>query len=148
MKKNIKPLQATEESMGEMKDNSQMNLAFIQVVHKVDDLRVFMREVWRVTKTDGVVQIIAPYHSSTMAWQDPETKRAINEMTFMHFGKEWRKKNNIKWSKEDEVLNFSVEKIDHAISPEYNGKSQDAVQYALAHFMNVATNLNIVLRKK
>ena len=45
------------------------------------------------------------------------------------------------------LLYDKVERTDYAISPEYEGKAQEAVQSAAGHFWNVILDINTTLRK-
>lgn len=100
----------------------------------------FWSEVWRVLKPGGAVIVTAPYYTSVQSVLFP---RQIAELTFMQLNAEWRKANN--WPKAD--YNFTVEKMDYNISPEFQGRAQDAIQYHAAHAWNVVTDISVILRK-
>jgi SAM-dependent methyltransferase len=144
-KKEIKPIELKTELPLPYKDESQLNVVLMNQYHKLDDPIDFLNEVWRILKPGGVIQIATPYFSSSKAWFDPETKRAVGEGTFYFFNKKWREGN--KANNPRIKTDFIVEKIDHAVSQEFVGKSQDTVQYALAHFWNVASDILVMLRK-
>ncbi len=126
------------------KDNSQKQLVATHVIQRVDDVFEFMDEVWRVLKKDGTIQISVPYYTSVRATQDPTHKRAISEASFVYFSKKWREINKIPY---DVKCDLEVVSINHAISQEYQGKSQEAIQYAITHYWNVVTDIIVVLKK-
>lgn len=114
-------------------------------IEHVDDLCEFMNELWRIMKPGGIAKFVAPYYTSVRAWQDPTHKRAISEPMFFYFDREWRKQNKLLHYPID--TNFKVEGFSHVTTDEFAGKSQDAVQYAVAHYWNVVADIHVLLRK-
>lgn len=111
-----------------------------------DGLFDFFNEVWRIMKPGARARFVVPYYASVRSIQDPTHHRAIGEPTFLYFNAEWRKVNRLEHY--PIKANFDIEKIDHAVSEEYVGKSQEAVQFAAAHYWNVVNDIAVTLIKK
>lgn len=111
-----------------------------------DPLFQFMDEIYRILKPGGIARFIAPYYTSVRAFQDPTHLRFISEPMFQYFTKPWRKLNKLEHY--PVTCDFEIVKIDHAISEEMNGKSQEAVAYNAMHVWNVVHDIMVTLRKK
>lgn len=105
----------------------------------------FMNELWRIMKTEATITFIAPYYTSQRSVQDPTHMRSIGEATFLYVDADWRKMNRLTHYPVD--TNFKVVSINHSISEEFTGKSQEAVMYAGTHYFNVISDIIVVLRK-
>lgn len=105
----------------------------------------FFDEVYRVLKPGGTFQSVTPYYMSGRAFQDPTHQRFITEATFLYLTKDWRKLNKLEHYPVS--CNFTIEKIDHAVSEEFRGRSQEAVQYEAQHSWNVVNDILVTLRK-
>ena len=114
-------------------------------IEHVPDLMAFMNEIGRILKVGSRVMFIAPYYTSIRAWQDPTHVRAISEASFLYYGKEWRKINRLEHYPIN--CNFKIESINYAFDTEWRDKSADAIQYAMKHFWNVASDIQVILRK-
>lgn len=125
-------------------DNSQGEIYATHILQRVDDVYKFMDEAWRILKKDGLLNISAPYYTSVRATQDPTHKRLISEASFVYFSKKWRQANNIPG---DIKCDLEIVSINHAVSQEYQGKSQEALQYAIQHYWNVVSDIIVVLKK-
>lgn len=110
-----------------------------------DPLFAFMDELWRILTPGGTVKFICPYYTSVRAWQDPTHHRVISEPMFFYFDHEWRKVNALLHYPIH--TNFKVEKIEHAVSEEYIGRPQEAIQYAANHYWNVILDITVLLKK-
>ena len=112
-----------------------------------DGLFHFMDECYRILKKGGKMTIICPYYTSHRAWGDATHTRAINEMSFLYFNEEWRnqKFNDVKHYPIH--CNFIMENVNFNINPQWQGKSQEALQYALQHNWNVADDIIVTLKK-
>lgn len=53
------------------------------ILEHITDLRMIQRELARVIKTGGILNIIVPYYLSPDAWGDPTHCRAFSEQSFM-----------------------------------------------------------------
>ena len=114
-------------------------------VEHTSDLITFMDEICRILKKDGKATIIAPYYSSMRAWQDPTHKRAISEATFMYFNKGWREQNKLDHYniKSDFDFNYG-----YMIDPLWASKNEETRAFAIAHYINIVTDIQITLTKK
>lgn len=110
-----------------------------------DPFYQFFDEVFRCLKPGGVIRTITPYYANGRAFQDPSHQRFITEGTFLYLTKPWRKMNKLEHY--PVKCDFLIEKIDHAISEEYNGRAQEAVQHAALHSWNVVNDILVTLRK-
>ena len=128
-----------------LKDESVDRIHCAYFVHRVEDLVKFMDEMYRVLKKGSTISIVAPYYSSIRATQDPTTKRLISEVVFSMFNKKAREAGG--FSHYTVKSDFEIASINHSVSEEFKGRSQDAVAYAAAHYHNVIHDVSIVLKK-
>ena len=105
----------------------------------------FFDEVYRILKPGGLARFIVPYYSSVRAFQDPTHLRYITEPTFNYLTKTWREMNKL--THYPVKCDFEIVKLDHAVSEEFTGKSQEAVAYSAMHMWNTVMDLQIILRK-
>lgn len=111
-----------------------------------DPMFQFMDEIYRILKPGGIARFICPYYTSVRAFQDPTHQRFISEPMFNYFNKKWREELN-QLGHYPVKCDFEIIKLDHAVSEEFKGKSQDAVAYQAMHMWNVIMDLQIMLRK-
>lgn len=114
------------------------------VEHTADLVR-FMDETYRILKVGGKCSIQAPYYSSFRATMDPTHRRNISEMTFLYFNKEWREKNLLGQYAIKSDFDFSYGYI---LDPEWNNRSRETQQFAIKHYINVVTDINVILTKR
>lgn len=114
-------------------------------VEHTSDLIKFMDEVYRILKPGGKIKIIAPYYNSIRCWQDPTHKRAISEATFFYFNKEWREANKLDHYNIKCDFDFSY---GYELTPEWANRSEEARNFAIAHYTNVINDVHVVLTKK
>lgn len=117
----------------------------------------FFDEIYRILKpakfdpnnpniaTQGVARIVCPYYSSIRAWQDPTHQRAISEASFLYLNKEWRIANKLDHYPVSCDFDFSYGYI---MSPEWQNRSQEAQTFAIQHYMNVVTDIQVQLIKR
>jgi hypothetical protein len=105
----------------------------------------FFNELWRVMAPGATATFLFPYYTSSRAHQDPSHNRFILESTFLYLSEAWRKMNGLQHY--PIKTDFYVVKIDHGISEEYHGKSNDAVNYAAMHNWNVVHDLMVTIKK-
>lgn len=108
-------------------------------------LHRFMEEVWRCLMPSGTIKIVAPYFTSIRAWQDPTHTRAITELTFNYFNKEKAKAMNVEHYSAN--CNFDVVSLVYGLLPEYEGRSEEAKDWARRHYFNVVADIFFILRK-
>lgn len=111
-----------------------------------DGLFKFMEEVYRILVPNGKIRIIAPYYTSMRAVQDPTHTRAINEVTFMYFNKDWRTLNKLEHYTSttcdfDFVYGYNMQQ-------EFLTKHDDQRNYAMKHYWNVIDDIDVTLTKK
>lgn len=111
-----------------------------------DPMFHFMDEIYRILKPGGLARFVCPYYTSVRAVQDPTHLRFISEPMFNYFNKKWREELN-QLKHYPVKCDFEIVKLDHAISEEFTGKSQEAVAYSAMHFWNTVMDLQVTLRK-
>lgn len=126
-------------------DESVDEIECSHYVEHVDDLISFMDECHRILKPGGKMSVIAPYYSSIRAWQDPTHVRAISEMTWFYYNKEWRNANKLDHygirSDFDFVWGYAW------VQP-WASRSEEARNFALNHYINVVSDIYVTLTKK
>lgn len=114
-------------------------------VEHVTDLIKFMDEIHRVLKKGCRATIIAPYYSSMRAWQDPTHKRAISEATFLYFNKGWRDQNKLDHYGIKSDFDFT---FGYMIDPLWATKHEETRAFAIAHYINIVMDIQVVLTKR
>lgn len=128
------------------KDNSVYEVHCSHYVEHVKDLVKFMNELHRIMMPLGLAQIFCPYFSSDRAWQDPTHVRAITTKTFYYFDKVWVKSIGMDHYVGD--ANFEVLSVVPMVNQEWQGRSDEAIRWAMKHYINVVDDLSIMLRKR
>ncbi len=127
-------------------NNSVDEIHSAHFLEHVKDANKFMEEVWRILKPGGIAHFVTPYYTSVRAWQDPSHIRAVSEHTYRYFTEKGRKEMALEHY--PNTCDFEIIKFDYNImSPEWKGKSQEAIQYAAIHFWNVIDDLIAHLKK-
>lgn len=114
-------------------------------VEHTSDLNAFMDEIFRIMKPGSKALIIAPYYSSIRAWQDPTHKRAISEITFMYYNKDFRDKNKLDHYGIKSDFDFV---FGYAVSQPWASKSEEARTFAIRHYINVVDDIHMTLTKR
>lgn len=109
------------------------------------DLFAFMNELHRIMKPGARATITAPYYSSMRAWQDPTHTRAISEATFLYFNQEWLKQNKLDHYDVAADFDFSY---GYSFYPEWASRSEEARAFAIKHYNNVISDIQVVLVKR
>ncbi|HEX6461741.1 MAG TPA: hypothetical protein VFZ58_00515 [Candidatus Saccharimonadales bacterium] len=117
----------------------------------------FFDEIYRILKpaefdasnpnipTKGFARIVCPYYSSMRAWQDPTHQRAISEASFLYLNKQWRTDNKLTHYPVSCDFDFSY---GYALAPEWQTRSQEAQTFAIQHYLNVVTDIQVQLVKR
>lgn len=136
-------------------DNSADEVTISHYVEHVKDLIGFMDEVYRIMKSPWInkdgekvtskVTVVAPYYSSMRAWQDPTHVRAISEASFLYYNEDWRKANKLDHYGIKSNFDFSY---GYSLAPEWAGRSQEARDFGIKHYINVITDIYVTLVKK
>jgi SAM-dependent methyltransferase len=71
-------------------DNSFDFIEAYMVLEHIQNLENAMREINRVLKPSGIVEITVPYYTGTNAWDDPTHIRAFTSQTLLYFSDENR----------------------------------------------------------
>lgn len=93
----------------------------------------------------GFARITAPYYSSMRAWQDPTHQRAISEASFLYLNKQWRIDNKLDHYPVACDFDFSY---GYVITPEWQNRSQEAQTFAVQHYLNVVSDIQVLLTKR
>lgn len=126
-------------------DNSVDEVHCSHYIEHTADLIAFVDEMWRVMKLGAKATIIAPYYASIRAWQDPTHKRAISEMTFMYFNKGWRDTNKLTHYGIKSDFDFTY---GYQMMPDWATRAEEARVFAMRHYLNVISDIHIVLTKR
>ena len=113
-------------------------------IEHVSDLQMFANELYRIMKPKGRITFIAPYYSSIRAMQDPTHKNFISEATFLYWNKDWMQINGL--SHYDINCNFAILSRKFVYSQEWILKSEAAKEYARQHYINVVSDIEVVLQ--
>lgn len=113
-------------------------------VEHIVDLVGFMAELWRVCKDGAEVHIFHPYQFSVRMWQDPTHVRAINEISWFYFDKQWR-------GNRPEFGDTDFELVELDAIPEENWKEianefPEEFERACRNQVNVISDLRVLLR--
>lgn len=117
----------------------------------------FFDEIYRVLKpaefnpnnpnipTKGLANISCPYYTSSRAWWDPTHQRAISEQSFLYLNKQWRIDNKLDHYPASCDFDFTY---GYAIDPEWQNRSQEAQAFAIRHYNNVVSDIQVQLIKR
>lgn len=125
-------------------DGSVDELHCSHFVEHLTDLCGFMDEAWRIAKDGATFTILHPYYTSIRAWQDPTHVRAINEVTWYYFSRAWRELQRL--DHYPVACDWEVVSITTQWNEPWNLKSEEARQFALAHYFNVVSDLTVILK--
>ena len=121
-------------------DDSIEQVMMIYSIQIIKNLPMFMEELYRVCKNGAVIRVMAPYYTNEKSIGDPSLVRQINEYTFAHFDKEFRK-INFADNGPFKNINFKVKGFDYQwVEEQFNvwkNKSEEAKAYARRHYWNV-----------
>lgn len=93
----------------------------------------------------GFARIVCPYYSSMRAWQDPTHQRAISEASFLYLNKQWRIDNKLDHYPISCDFDFSY---GYVLSPEWQNRNQEAQMFAIQHYNNVVTDIQVQIVKR
>lgn len=110
-----------------------------------DGMFHFFDELYRILKPGALAKFVIPYYANVRAFQDPTHHRFISETSFLYFSKAWRKNNHLEHYPVS--CNFNIETIDHAVTDELKGKSQEATMYAFTHYWNIVNDIRVTIKK-
>jgi SAM-dependent methyltransferase len=119
-------------------------------VEHVRDLVGFMNEAHRVLEPGGEMVIIHPYQFSVAAWQDPTHVRALSEVSWIYYDRDWREVNMLEHYLGIDT-DFEVrEVIPSGVHPDFDARklSAEAFHKAMRHGVNVVHELTVTLVKR
>jgi len=93
----------------------------------------------------GFARITCPYYTSMRAWQDPTHQRAISEASFLYLNKQWRIDNKLNHYPVSCDFDFSYS---YLLTPEWQTRNQETQMFAIAHYMNVVSDITVQLVKR
>jgi hypothetical protein len=117
----------------------------------------FFDEIYRILKpaefdpnnpniaTKGFARITCPYYSSMRAWQDPTHSRAISEASFLYLNKDWRVANKLDHYPVSCDFDFVY---GYVLTQNWQNRNQEALAFAIQHYINVVSDINIQLIKR
>lgn len=114
-------------------------------IEHVPDLMKFMDQLYRIMKKGAQCHIVAPYYSSMRCWQDPTHVRAISEATFLYFNKDWRVQNKLDHYPINTDFDFTY---GFSLHPDFVQRNEEMKMFAIAHYINAVTDIQVTLTKK
>jgi len=117
----------------------------------------FFDEIYRILKPaefdpnnpnipiKGFVNIVCPYYSSMRSWQDPTHQRAISEASFLYLNKQWRIDNRLDHYDVNCDFDFTY---GYLVSPERQNRSAETQAFAVQHYINAVSDLQVMLIKR
>lgn len=115
------------------------------VIEKVPDLIAFIEECYRILRPGGKATFASPHYTNAKAWASPLNKRGVSEFTLNFASKDWRDAN--KYGEAQVVANFEVQGS-FALEEGFMQRSEDARQFFMKHYNNVAQAVLLSLTKK
>ncbi len=128
-------------------NNSIDEIFCSHLIEHVSDLIEFMDEIYRILKPQCKATLVSPYYSSMRAWQDPTHRRAICEASFLYFNKKWREDNKLNHGDYEMKSDFDFS-YGYMLTPDWATRSQEARDFAIRHYHNVVSDIQIILTKK
>jgi ubiquinone/menaquinone biosynthesis C-methylase UbiE len=129
----------------DFKDDSVDEIFCSHYIEHTPDLIKFMDECYRILKVGGKMTVIAPYYTSVRATQDPTHKRFISESTFLYFNKEWMIQNKLEHYGIKADFDYTY---GYSFSPMWAMRNEEARNFAIIHYNNVITDIQVILTKK
>lgn len=110
-----------------------------------DGLIQFMDEVYRILKTEGKINIIAPYYKNERAFGDPTHCRYIGDLSFLYWSKQWREINKL--SHYGINCNFDA-KLSYYVDNDLALRSSEVRQDAFKREWNAISDIIVEMIKK
>ena len=105
----------------------------------------FYDELCRILKKGAKCTVIGPYYSSIRCWQDPTHRRTIGDTTFLYLNKKWREDNKLDHYNCTCDFDYSY---GHVVNPPWNMKSEEARNFAIQHYNNSVSDIQVTLVKR
>ena len=126
-------------------DNSVDEVFCSHYVEHTPCLMKFMNELYRIMKVGAKCTVLAPYYTSMRCWQDPTHLRAISEASFLYYNKQWRLENKLDHYPITCDFDFSY---GYVITQEWATRNEEARLFAIKHYWNVVSDIQVTLVKK
>ena len=107
----------------------------------------FITELNRMCKDSAIIEIFSPYYTSIRAHQDPTHETPVSEATPVYFSSKWREDCFVEHYL-DPKLDWELLFMDVSLIEPWNKKSDEARQFALQHYFNVASDIKIIMKVK
>lgn len=108
----------------------------------------FMDEIHRILKKGKTVTIVVPYGGSNRAIQDyTHAWPPVVAETFLYFNKKWRTDNKLLHGLYDMKCDFDFG-YGYALDGDWAVRANEAQQFAIKHYVNAATDLQVTLTKR
>jgi hypothetical protein len=112
-------------------------------VEHVPDLIGFMNEAYRVCARGALFTIVHPHWSSHRAWMDPTHIRPLPFEAWAYYDRRWREREKL--DHYPITANFQVLSANASLNPPWDTKSPEEQQFAMDHYLNVASDTQVVL---
>lgn len=127
------------------KSNSVDEAFCSHFVEHVGCLMKFMDECYRIMKPGAKLTILAPYYTSMRCWQDPTHVRAISEASFLYYNKDWRVQNKLDHYPIKADFDYTY---GYVISQEWASRAEEAKLFAIRHYWNVVSDIQVTMTKR
>ena len=108
----------------------------------------FMDELYRILKKGGKATIIVPYSGSNRAIQDfTHAWPPVCAETFLYFNAKWRKDNKLEHGYYSMKCDFDFG-YGYAIGDDWALRSEVTQQFAVKHYHNIASDIQVTLTKR
>jgi hypothetical protein len=108
----------------------------------------FMEELYRVLKKGAKVTVIVPYGGSNRAVQDfTHAWPPVVAESFLYFNADWRKKNKLEHGLYAVKCDFDFG-YGFALDQDWSVRANEAQQFAVRHYHNVANDMQVTLTKR
>lgn len=141
------PIKADLNKKWQWKDNSVDEVFSSHTLeHFSGEERVhFMNELYRVLKPGAKAQFVVPHWASARAYGDPTHKwPPVGEMTWLYLNRDWRALNAPHVGYRCD-FDFTY---GYALAPGWETRSQEAQQFGLMHYREVAMDMMATLTKR
>lgn len=109
----------------------------------------FFEECYRILKIGGILNVTVPNWKSERAYGDNSHEwPPITTMTFFYINKKWRVENKLTYGKYDLKCDFDFNVGANGIYPQFSQRSQEALVYALTHYLETYSDMWAILTKR
>ena len=109
----------------------------------------FFEEVYRILKVGSNISILVPNWKSERAYGDNTHEwPPITTFTFYYLNRPWREANRLTYGQYDIKCNFDFNVGANGIYPQFAQRSQDAIMYAMTHYLESYSDMWAILTKR